>query len=186
MATCNDIIRRAFQMTGIVALGDVPTADEAEFGMEALQSMYDAWVEGGMFGRLNDVYKTVAYEAKEQDRVIAPAGVNVTLPATIESVEGERAPRELSCVVTIIGGAQASTIYHKGAWLGLNGLELTDPAPLADRGAFGLSAALALMIAETFGQGSVSASVANAARQFLGGLSMKLGATPRPSETVYF
>lgn len=186
MATCNDIVRRALQMTGIVAMGDVPSADEAEFGMEALQTMYDAWVEGGMFGRLNDVYKTAAYEAKEQDRVIAPAGVVVTLPTLIEGVEGDRAPRELSCIVTIIDGVQTSKIYHKGAWLGLNGLELTDDAPLADRGTFGLAAALALMIAETFQQGSVSASVASMARQFIGGLSMKLGATPRPSVTTYF
>ena len=185
MATCNDVIRRALHMTGIVALGDVPSADEAEFGMEALQAMYDAWVEGGMFGRLSDVYKTVDYEAKEQERVISPAAT-ITLPVTVDSVEGERAPRELACIVRIIGGVQTSQIYHKGAWVTLNGLELTDEAPLSDRGAFGLSAALALMIAETFQQGAVSGSVAAMARQFLGGLSLKLGATPRPSETVYY
>ena len=186
MATCNDIIRLAFNMTGIVPLGDVPSADEAEFGMTALQSMYDGWVEGGMFGRLNDVYKEVAYEAKEQDRVIAPAGVIVTLPETIDSVAGKRAPRELSCIVTIIGGEQVSRIYHKGAWLGLNGLTLSDEAPLSDRGAFGLSAALAMMIAETFQRGILSASTASMARQFIGSLSMKLGSTPRPSVTEYF
>lgn len=185
MPTCNDIITRALNMTGIVALGEVPDAAESEFALEALQSMYDAWVEGGMFGRLTDVYKTVDYEAKEQERVITPAAT-ITLPTVIASVEGDRAPRELSCIVTIVGGVQTSNIYHRGAWLDLNGLALTDEAPLADRGAFGLSAALALMIAETFRQGVVSASVANAARQFTGGVSLKLGATPRPSETVYF
>lgn len=186
MATCNDIVARALQMAGIVGIGETPTADEAAFGMEALQSLYDSWVEGGMFGRLADVYKTVAYEAKEQERVIAPAGVAVTFPATIESVEGDRAPRELSCIVTLIDGAQTSKIYHKGKWVGLNGLALTDGAPLADRGVFGLAAVLALMIAETFKEGGVSASVAAMARQFLGSLSLKLGATARPSETVFF
>jgi hypothetical protein len=186
MATCNDIIRRALQMTSIVALGEVPTADEAEFGMEALQSMYDAWVEGGMFGRLKDVYKTEDYEAQEQERVIAPSGVTVTLPVTVESVEGDRAPREMSCIVTIINGVQVSRIYHKGAWLTLNSLDVSDEAPLSDRGAFGLAASLALMIAETFQRGAVSASVASMARQFIGGVSLKLGATARPSETVYY
>ena len=185
MATCNDIIRRALQMASIVGLDDVPSAAEADFGMDALQSMYDAWVEGGMFGRLTDVYKTVDYEAKEQERVITPAAV-ITLPATVESVEGERAPRELACIVRIVGGVQTSQVYHKGAWVALNDLSLSDAAPLADRGAFGLSAALALMIVETFQQGVVSGSVVAMARQFLGGLSLKLGATPRPSETVYY
>jgi hypothetical protein len=185
MATCNDIIRRAYHMAKIVPMGEAPSADEAEFGMDALKSMYDGWVEGGMFGRLTDVYKMVAYEAKEQERVITPAAV-ITLPTVIESVEGERAPRELSCIVTIVGGVQTSQVYHKGAWVTLNGLDLMDEAPLSDRSAFGLSAALALMIAETFQQGAVSGSVAAMARQYLGSLSMKLGATPRPSETVYF
>lgn len=186
MATCSDIISRAFQMTGIVALGDEPTAEEAQFGLEALQSMYDAWVEDGMFGRLRDVYTTVAYEGQEQERVIAPAGVTVTWPATITSVAGDRAPRELSCIVAIVDGVQTSKVYHKGAWVTLGGLEASTVAPLADRGAFGLSAALALMIAETFQRGIVSESVARMARQFIGSISMKLGATPRASETVYF
>ena len=108
------------------------------------------------------------------------------MPTVVEGIGGDRAPRELSCIVRIVGGVQTSQVYHKGAWVALNDLSLTDEAPLADRSVFGLSAALALMIVETFQQGAVSGSVAAMARQFLGGLSMKLGATPRPSETVFF
>lgn len=185
MANCNDIIRRALHMTNIVPMGEPPSADEAAFGMDALQSMYDAWVEGGMFGRLKDVYKTEAYEAKEQERVITPAA-SITLPATVEAVGEVRAPRELACIVTIVGGEQTNRIYHRGAWVNLSGLALSDEAPLSERGMFGLSAALALVIAETFQKGVVSTAVANAGRQFIGSLSLKLGATARPSVTEYF
>ncbi len=185
MTSCNDIIRRAYHMAKIVSMGEAPSADEASFGMDALKSMYDGWVEGGMFGRLSDVYTTVAYEAKEQERVITPSAA-ITVPTVIEGVTGERAPRELSCIVTIVGGVQTTRIYHKGAWIVISDLELTDEAPLADRGMFGLSAALALMIAETFTQASVPANVVAAARQYIASLSYKLGATALPSTTEYF
>lgn len=184
MTTCRDIIKRAYQMTGVVALGDDPSAEEAQYGLEALQAMYDGWVENGMFGRLTDIYKTANYEAKEGERVITPSST-ITLPATVDSSDGERAPRELSCIVKIVGGVQTSYVYHKGQWITLGGLTLASDAPFADRGAFGLSAALAMMITETFGA-TLTASTANAARQFLGGLSYKLGATPKPSQAEYF
>lgn len=184
MTTCRDIIKRAYQMVGIVALGEEPTAEEAEYGLEVLQTMYDGWVERGMFGRLKDVYKTANYTAQEGERVITPAAT-ITLPTTID--DGEvRAPRNLSCIVKIVAGVQTSHVYHRGQWVTLGGLALASDAPFAERGAIGLAACVAQMMGDTFAGAAVGDATVRMANQFKGGLSYKLGSTqPTPEGAFY-
>jgi hypothetical protein len=175
MATCRDIITRALQVSGIVALGRDPRAAESVFGLEVLQGLYDQWATSGMFGRLTDTYQTTDYTAKEWERVIAPSAITVTKPTTI-SAENGRAPYELASIVTILNGAQTTWVYTRGAWVSLTGLELTDDAPFADYNRQGLSALLGTRIAETFGR-ELKASIVKQGREFQGMVSAKFGTT---------
>lgn len=182
MTTCRDIVTRALQMSGIVALGRDPKAAETEAGMVSLQSLYDEWVNGGMFGRLKDVYETGAYTANEGERVY---GSSVTLPVTIEEQGKTRAPRQFACVATVNSGAATNSVYFDGAWRTVSGLALGDDAPFATISVDGLSGCVAERLASAFG-GDVSVGAARAARQFKQALTFKLGSTQPEAQGVYF
>jgi len=182
MATCRDIVTRALQMSGIVALGRDPKAAETEAGMVSLQSLYDEWVMGGMFGRLTDVYKTEAYTANEGERV---HGATVTLPDPITNDGDARAPRQFACIVVVDGGAATNHVYFDGDWRTVSGLALGDDAPFATISTDGLSGCVAERLASTFG-GDVSIGAARAAKGFRTALSYKIGSTqPEPKQVYY-
>lgn len=183
MTTCRDIVTRALQMSGIVALGRDPKAPEIDAGMVSLQSLYDEWVQGGMFGRLTDVYTAVDYTAKEGERVYND-GATITIPDTI-NVDGDRAPYQFSCIVVLDAGVATNRVYHDGAWHIVSGLALGDDAPLASISVDGLAGCVAERIASTFG-GDVSIGAARAARQFKTALSYKIGSTQPEPVGVYF
>lgn len=187
MATCRDVIYRAYRLAGIVGLGDDPDAEEADFGMDALQSMFDAWVSGGMFGRLTDVYKTVAYTAKEGERVHTSGSPTITIPDTYAE-DGEagtdRAPYDLSLIEVQDGATRNRWLYDRNDWVDLVGLTLGSTCPLADRGINGFAASLAMEIAGPFGD--IPSRVFQSAAAFKQGLSYKLGSTRPPRVTSYF
>ena len=182
MTTCRDIVTRALQMSGIVALGRDPKAAEIDAGMVSLQSLYDEWVNLGMFGRLTDVYVTEAYTAKEGERV---HGATVTLPDPITTDGDARAPRQFACIVTINAGAAVNNVYHDGDWRVVSSLVLGDDAPFASISADGLAGCVAERLASTFG-GDISIGAARAAKAFKTALSYKLGSTqPEPTQVYY-
>ena len=183
MTTCRDIVTRALQMSGVVRLGRDPKATEAEAGMISLQSLYDEWVNGGMFGRLTDVFTDVDYTAAEGDRVTVDGAI-VTLPDTVDDGT-TRAPYKFSCVVLIENGEATNYVYYNGAWRTVSGLTLNDDAPLATISVDGLAGALASRICSTFG-GDVSVGSQRAALQFMAALSLKIGSTQPVATAVYY
>lgn len=187
MTTVRDVIGYAFKHGRI---NDTPDADEADDGLVALQSFYDGLITGGMFATLRDVYTTEDYEAEEGDRVIAPAGVTVTFPTTYEDLDrgGERAPRDLSVIETIVNGERTVKVWDRTGWVDMLGLTLGSDAPFANRGAYALGAALACSGAfmAMFGDTDISARSERLARGFLGLLSSKVGTTRDEIPGVYF
>jgi hypothetical protein len=183
MSTVRDIVNRALQISRIVALGREPKASEADLGLEVVQGMFDGWVEGGMFGRLTDVYETANYTANEYERVTAPTAITVTKPDTIPSED--RAPYELACIVTVLNGAQTNYIYSQGEWLSLSGLSLSSDAPLAHYDRHGMACAVAARLCETFG-GQMTPNNLMAGRKFVGRIMDKFGKTERPMATTYY
>lgn len=187
MATCRDVVTRAYRVSGIIGIGDTPTAEEADYGMDALQSMFDVWVANGMFGRLNDVYKTTAYTAKEGDRVQTSGSPTITIPTTYaeDGDEGsDRTPYDLSVIEVQAGATRNVWLYDRGAWVDLVALELADTCPLADRGFHGLACCLAQEISSAFGA-QLAATVISASFTFRQAISYKLG-SERPARTAEY
>lgn len=187
MTTCRDIITRAYRASGIIGLSATPTAGEADYGMVSLQSMFDTWLAGGMFGRLNDVYTTTAYTAKEGDRVIASGSPTITIPATYDE-DGEagsdRTPYDLSVIEVKNGAARNVWLYDRSNWVDLVALELSDTCPLSDRGAHGLACCLAQELSGPFTE-QLPQSVISSAFKFKQAISYKLG-SERPARTAEY
>lgn len=186
MPTVRDIITRAFQMARIVPLGVEPKAKETQFGLEALQSLYDEWVSGGMFGRLTDYLADTDYEAEEGQRIRHTSAVTVTLPTSFDDVDGERQPYDLSVIETYDSttSARAAWLWDRNSWVNLLALGLEDEAPLAHRGMLGLSACLASSLTP-FG-GEIDPRQERMANAFRSSLSLKAGASQAPRETEYY
>lgn len=182
MATCRDIVSRALRMAGVVDREEDPTAAELRDGMTVLQSLYDSWLIGGMFGRLSDVYETGSYEAEEGQRIYLDSGT-VTLPTLINN---DRKPRDLVAIETYdpTNGRRA-WVWDRIAWVQINALDDDDPAPLSDRGENGLAACLAVYYAEEFGA-ELSASTIRQCGQFKSALSFKFGSEREPSTGSWF
>jgi hypothetical protein len=175
--------------SGVVPSGEDPEAHELELGMVALQSLYDEWLSNGMFGKLTDRYETSDYTAEEGQRIIAPAGVTITLPETIyDYPDGEdRAPRDLSVIERVVAGVRETWLFDRTGWVSLTDLEAGDEAPLASRGVYGLAAALGVSggFLSAFG-GDPKPTTAMLASRFLTGLSLKWGTTHDRSGADYF
>lgn len=178
MTTVRQIVTDGLRLTGFIGFNATPTSPEAEMGLDGLQSLYDTWVTGGMFGRLTDTYKTANYTAKENERVIAPTAITVTFPTSLDDDEngGSRAPRDLSIIETVLNSVRAVKIYDRTGWVTVTGLTLDSTAPLAERGRHGLALCLARHLLEGVGR-SLGPMQSAAAAQFLAGISYKLGST---------
>jgi hypothetical protein len=195
MTTCNDIIRLAMGQLRQLRAGEQPTGQEALDGMIAMQAMFDSWTAQGLFGRVNDTIPTSDYTACEQDRVINDGGYTITLPTTITPIlptgtyypiwpdertwtalqsATQRPPRDRARIEIVASGTTKRYLYdaRTRAWVRIDGLALTDTAPLANRGALGLSACLAGLIADSYGE-QVSPSTARQAALFMWGLSAR-------------
>lgn len=197
MATVRDIITDAYRVSGIVGISDTPSASEAGFGLDGLQSMFQSWVATGMFGEFTDRYKTDAYTALEGDRVTTSGSPTITRPPTYEDggIEygdgtGERrAPKELSVIQVIdtTAGTEATYIFDRGSWVEIEALSLNDTCPLADYGKRGLASALAVeLCAIPAFQGQVSQGVLRAAGAFKSAVRGRRYATLGPDEETAF
>jgi hypothetical protein len=197
MATCNDIIRLAMGRLRQLHAGEKPTAQEAMDGLIALQSMFDAWKGAGLFGRMYDVITSGAYTANEQDRVINDGGYAITLPLIIQpsvipsvgngywsepdrrcwgnmAVSYPRPPRDLAMIEIVQNKVTMRSFYDAPtrSWVRLDSLVLTATAPLASRGATGLSCCLATQMADDYGA-DIKASTQQAALTFMWGLTSR-------------
>lgn len=185
MATVRDIVTLALKQARVIGIGQTAPDPLASQGLTAFQTMFDMWVINGMFGRLTDLYKTANYEAKEGERITAPTGVVITLPATIDDCGGERAPRDLSLVEYSINGVRSVKLYDRTAWVDLLGFTLGTAAPLAERGQGGLASCTARVFCEMFGREMLPYTARQAA-MFEGALSSKFGTTQDREGVDYF
>jgi hypothetical protein len=193
-ATCLDIITAALKLARVLPSGGVPSAAETEDGMDCLQSLYDEWVAGGMFGKLTDAYLTADAEAQEGHRYLLASGVTLTEPTTIaaaDSVDGEeRQPRDLAIYESLTStGTRTVRLYDRTGWVDLLDLSTSDIAPLSSRGKIGLAACLATsgafaaMFSDT---ATMNPDVRSAANTFRASLSYKLGTTRDRTASEYF
>ena len=118
MATCLDIITSALKLARVIPSGGTPSSAETTDGLSCLQSMYDEWVAGGMFGKLTDTYLTADDTAQEGHRYLLAAGVTLTEPTTIsseDSVDGvERQPRDLAVYESLTStGTRSVRLYDR-------------------------------------------------------------------------
>jgi hypothetical protein len=155
--TVQEIIRRALRRLGHLKLDDEPSPSEYDTGLEALQSVYLDLIEFG--ADLTDVIVTANYSAGENERIFNTSGSNVVItpPTTVEDLEVEanaagehlRPPRDMS----VIAIAEAVPEVHaydatQGAWVSVYGLTLTANAPWSNTWGQGLTALLAVSLAD--------------------------------------
>jgi hypothetical protein len=191
MATCRDIIKRAMRRLQLVASGREPKAAEAADGLIALQELYTSLISTGALGALNPLEISADYEALEWQRITNTSGapVTITLPESIEDSYAEggfRSPRDRA-VVMIAGASPATWIYDAGlgAWVQIEALTLDSEAPLSTYLAGGLSAMLAVNIADEYGV-EIPPSTALAARSFMATVTGRHLEQRQPLETTYF
>lgn len=181
MATVRDIVTRALRMTGIIDREDEPSAAELRDGIIALQSLYDGWLVGGMFGRLEDKLEQGGYEAGEGQRIFIDSGT-VTLPTLVH----DRKPRDLVAIEAHDDEGRRAWIWDRTAWVRIDNMEAGTEAPLSNRGVNGLAACLALVYADEFG-GQVGPGTVLQSRTFKTGLSYKFGSERNPTNAAdYF
>jgi hypothetical protein len=119
-------------------------------------------------------------------RIQISGGATVTLPTTLED-DDEAPPYRLSFIEVIDTDEETVTryLYENGAWITIGDLTLDSDAPLAGLGAMGLSACLAMILADEFG-GDVGQATVRQAAQFKTALSLKLGSTAARTGPEYF
>lgn len=181
MATCRDIVSRALVMAKIIPRGEDPEADELSDGMTVLQSLYDTWLTGGMFGRLTDVYEPGDYEAGEGERVFIDSGT-LTLPTAIDD---ERKPRDLVAIEAFDDDGRKAYIWDRTEWVRIDSLTADDDAPLASRGVNGLAACVAMNYAEEFGV-ELAVTTVRQAGTFKAALAYRFGSENEPVAGAYF
>jgi len=183
MATCLDIVTYAMRSLGLLSSGETPSSEEGADGLVALQSFYDELLASGMFGRLEDIFLDFDDTAEEGKRYLLDTGITLTEPTTISadvSADGtERQPRDLSVYEKLTStGTRTVRLYDRTQWVNLIGLALTDTAPLSNRGAMGLAAAVACSggFSDMFGAQPGQPLLARSQR-FLSSLTHKIGTT---------
>lgn len=196
MASCREVITRAYRKLNAVALGDDLPAEEAESGLVALQSIYDELVLEGVFGRVIPTRVSESAEAEENTRIFNTTGssITITLPEEVSEDEtssgltlddgGERPPRDFT-VVSIAGGGNYLYSQPRGAWDAINSLTLDSFAPLSERGADGLACLLAVTVADDV-PAAPSALTVQRALSFRSRLSVRTGVERAPVQAEYF
>lgn len=169
MATCREVITKAYRKLGAVGRKANLDATDSATGLSNLQSMFEAWISGGMFGRLWDVYSATDVTAKVGQRIRTTAVV--TLPTfTDENGWGsyccggwdygfyhDECNYTLNHAVIVVvnptTGVQQINMWDSttGQWVRLDALELGDPCPLSNLGVDDLACCLAKTLADEAG-----------------------------------
>lgn len=183
MATCQETVTAALRLARVIGVSASPTSSESDRGLECLQSLYDGWVTGGMFGELEDVYLDSSDTAEEGKRYFVPTGYTLTDTTSIYvDAEGNtRQPRDLSLYESLTeAGTRTVKLYDRTAWVSMTGLTLASTAPLSNRGMMGLAAVLATSgaFAAMFGANAlIDPDIRQLAAQFRGNIIGKSGST---------
>ena len=190
MATCNAVIEDALKLARVIPSGSTPTSAEYADGLVALQSMFDNWRTGGMFGELEDVYLEEDDTAEEGKRYFVVTGVTLTAPTSVY-IDGdgvERQPRDLALYESLTqAGTQAAKVYDRTEWRDVVGLTGAGTCPLADRDRHGLAACLVTFggLADMFGAEPGQGVVAKA-KNFLRNIMAKHGSTQDRGTVEYY
>lgn len=175
MATCRDIITRAYRMIGVVGLSRQPTGAEFEAGLGVLQSIYDRIAQERSYTAIKT---TGDVEAGENQRIITTG--TVTLPAeVVDEVDGQpRAPIDLAFVQYDAGLGWMTFVSDRGQWVSLDNLEDGDEAPLSSRNQEGLSSLVAMELYETYPGAALGQMTMQKARRFQGQFSRDTAQEP--------
>lgn len=172
MTTCRDIIKTTLRRLGVVTSGMEPSSSQANDGLEALQAHYDGLVASGRLGRLTDILVTASpYDANCGERIAYSGSgtLAINLPETEDIGLKDQIPEKGSdtlrkpydlAVIVVEGGS--THLYEAGAWVELNGLELSDDAPLSGRFRQWLVGELAIRLADDYGMSAPASCVADA------------------------
>ncbi len=185
MAIARVVVNTALRKLGVLAAGREPRLSDATDTLAALQGLYTSWIVNGSFGRLEDVVpKGPSYTPCGSCRVVrqSSATLDVILPELVGRgwvydygwyrCSGEYnptvPPRDGMTVVISdsIGGETASWIYDGTVkqWQQIETLTLNDEAPRSASDLLGLSACLAIEVADQFGEEVSATSALQAAR----------------------
>lgn len=188
MTTCRDIVQQALRFARVLPMGDEAEAGEAADAMDVLSGLFDGWWAAGEFGCLTDKYVSAAHTAVEQERVTRSASETITLPESyapdgqVYKSGDKRAPYELSAI-EVVGASR--NIRDQNAWVDIDSLTLDSAAPLVQFGKAGLSAALAIEIADQYDAEVKQGTIRKANRFITAMRSKRLQSNPRAT-AVYF
>jgi len=192
--TCLSDIRRALRRIGYLKLDDEPTVAEATNGLEALQSLYYDLIDSG--ADLADVRISAAYEAGENERIFNTTGGNLTVTPptyitdtslTPDSDGNQRRPPKEFAVLSIAGATRQTYVYdpYIGDWVEIEALALSDTSPWSTQLGDGLTAMLAVRMAEELGAfrdgraitvpATVMEAAANARQRVIGRMQQSAG-----------
>lgn len=200
MTLCSTVISSALKKLGLSS----PSTTEISDGLPYLQGLYGAMVNGGLFGRLNDIIVVSDYTAQEFDRILVntASAVTITVPDTYERTDldpettpddpdpSNRPARDLACIVVNVLDSEDKVVLirdgYYGAWVDCDSIALTDTAPLSARDLNGLASKLALAMSDDFSDRPVNPDTrANAAR-FMLALATKPGSPRYATSAEYF
>lgn len=174
MATCREVIDRAYLKAKVRARGDTASAEETADAMISLQAIYDEMIGLSVFGRLTEVIIEAAYEAGENERIYNTTGgaLTVTLPQTVvDSFTGETRPPKDRAIVVVVEDPAEAYLYEAplGSWVALTALVEATYAPLSVRSLDGLASVLAVRLMEENGvePGPVLANSSNVFRSMI-------------------
>lgn len=191
MATCRDVITRALRKLGELGIGEVASNTDAATGMASIQTMFDAWATGGMFGPLRDLYKAEAYTAKAGERIRTTAAVTLptytTDPDAVD-VSDDDLPKDRSLIVVVdpTTGVRQTNLWDawRGQWVRIEALTLTDECPLSALGVDDLACCLAKVIADEM-NASVGAQTELRAAKFVQRMAQKRDSARRPTQPEF-
>lgn len=187
--TCRQIITEALEENGMRGLGDAPEAIEATRGLTRLQALWNAAIEQGVFGRVEEYYATANYTAEEGQRVFS-GGYTITLPTAIEDEDSDtsyRRPRDFALIQVVNASTDPQiSLYdaHEAEWKRIDNLTLDSECPFGRRYRQGLVTALATAMATLGGQaGDITTSYAALLRS---ALSLRQSAPRQNADVSYF
>lgn len=172
MSSCQTICDLALSKLGVIGAGETPESADSALALQSLKSYYQKLINSGAFGALVDVIPSVSvYNAGENERIVHDGTVTVTLPEELplsyrssdygwtsysDDLGTMRPPSDLS-VVSIVDTSTNTIADHLydnrlRVWVNIVAISAGDPAPLSHRDENGLACALALRLADSFGQ----------------------------------
>jgi hypothetical protein len=177
---CLDIICRAMRRIGVIAAGELPRSVEQSDALDTLKALYSRLINDGAFGVIEERHVDAAeVEAKPGERIVIYGG-EVSFPDIAPDCS-------VICVVDPSTNDVEELIFdtRTQTWRKLGELTLTSEAPISHRDPIGLVCALAIELADEYGQELSEITVRNAARWHMA-LTHNWSVKPETQPGVYF